>query len=336
MPCHGLAQRRVIRYPLSVSRGAWTGSENGERTTENAFHIRVAGDQELGAVLGLLRRNQLPDAGLAEHAANLLVAVESGRIVGSAALELYGDAALLRSVAVELPLRGRGLGVALTQAALDLARERGVRAVYLLTETAAKFFGRLGFRRIPRAEAEPAVGTSVEFTTACPASATCMVLSLGPASAAKPVAPLTGRDVGYSAIELVITIVVFGILLSLAYLRMTPAVNRARVQRAATVIATDLQYAQMLAVRQRAPVAVVVDNALKSYTIRLRDSSVTFRDRFFGQGTEFLVDTLAANPTSVVMFPNGVSAATTTFTVGLDGYTRQVRLSRGGQVRIVP
>lgn len=146
----------------------------------------------------------------------------------------------------------------------------------------------------------------------------------------------TDRRAGYSVIELVITIVVFGILLSVAYLRMTPAVNHARVHRAATVIATDLQYAQMLAVRQRAPVAVIVDNSLKSYVIRLRDTSVTFRNRFFGQNTEYLLDTLAANPTSVVMFPNGVAAATTTFTVGLDGYTRQVRLTRAGQVRIVP
>ncbi len=226
--------------------------------------------------------------------------------------------------------------MALTRAALDLAREREVRAVYLLTETAAEFFGRLGFRRIPRGEAEPAVGASIEFTTACPASATCMVLSLEPAAATRPVAPRAGRRAGYSAIELVIAIVVFGILLSMAYVRMRPAVNQARVQRAATVIATDLQYAQMLAVRQRAPVAVIVDNALKSYIIRLRDTSLTFRNRFFGQDTEFVLDTLAATPASVVMFPSGVAGATTTFTVGLDGYTRQVRLSRGGQVRIVP
>lgn len=145
-------------------------------------------------MLDLLRRNQLPEAGLAEHAATLLVAVEGGHIVGSAALEIYGQAALLRSVAVERALRGQGLGVALTQAALDLARERGVRAVYLLTETAAEFFGRLGFRRVPRVEAEPAVGASVEFTTTCPASATCMVQPLEPVPTARPAPPLTPRD----------------------------------------------------------------------------------------------------------------------------------------------
>ena len=155
---------------------------SGGPTTENAFTIRQARAGEFGAVLELLNESTLPEAGLAPHLANLLVAADGDRIVGSAALEIYADAALLRSVAVRQALRGRGLGVALTLAALDLARERGLRAVYLLTETAAEFFDRLGFRRIPRAEAEPAVGASVEFTTACPASATCMVLSLEPAA----------------------------------------------------------------------------------------------------------------------------------------------------------
>ena len=256
--------------------------------------------------------------------------------MGSAALEVYGGAALLRSVAVEPAHRGCGLGIALTRAALDLAREQGVREVYLLTETAADFFARLGFSRIPRAQAEPAVGRSLEFTTVCPASAVCMVLSLAPVQNAGPVPAGSGSRAGYTMVEMAIAVVVFGILLSMALIKMRPAVNQARVERAATVIAMDLQYAQMLAVRQRAPVAVIVDNALKSYIIRLRDSSLTFRDRFFGQDTEYLLDSLAATPPSVVMFPNGVAAATTTFSLGRDGYTRQVRLSRAGQVRIIP
>src|SRR6266498_2663696 len=82
------------------------------------------------------------------------------RVVGSAALELYGEAALLRSVAVEPALRGQGLGRRLALAALDLAREHGAAEVYLLTETAAEFFSRLGFRPIARAEVAPEVQRS--------------------------------------------------------------------------------------------------------------------------------------------------------------------------------
>jgi len=142
-------------------------------TTIGSAHTR-----DLPEVLALLARSDLPGDGLAEHTATLLVAREGARIVGSAALELYGRAALLRSVAVEADQRGTGLGQRLTRAALDLARARGVATLYLLTETAADFFPRFGFRTIPRDAVDPAVRGSVEFTTLCPASATAMALEL--------------------------------------------------------------------------------------------------------------------------------------------------------------
>ena len=103
------------------------------------------------------------------------------RVVGTAAPELLGDTALLRSVAVEAALRGQGIGHQLTHAALDLARALGIREVYLLTETAAAFFPRFGFQPIARARVAPAVQQSVEFVSACPASALVMVRSLAPA-----------------------------------------------------------------------------------------------------------------------------------------------------------
>jgi amino-acid N-acetyltransferase len=140
--------------------------------------IGAATPPDLAAVFALLERSQLPSAGLGDHVGSTLVARDGARIVGSAAVELYGQAALLRSVAVAAEHRGQGLGHALTAAALELARQRGVRTVYLLTETAAGFFPRFGFRPIPRREVDPAVLGSAEFTTACPAGALVMVRAL--------------------------------------------------------------------------------------------------------------------------------------------------------------
>jgi amino-acid N-acetyltransferase len=136
--------------------------------------IEPARSGDLEAVLALLRRCELPTDDLERHLDAMLVARRDGRIIGSAALELYGAAALLRSVAVEADARGDGLGQRLTQAALDLARLRHVRSVYLLTTTAGGFFPRFGFRPIERSAVDAAVQTSVEFTSACPASALVM------------------------------------------------------------------------------------------------------------------------------------------------------------------
>jgi N-acetylglutamate synthase-like GNAT family acetyltransferase len=126
------------------------------------------------ALLALIERAQLPSDGLASHLDAALVAREGERIIGSAAIEVYEDGGLLRSVAVEADRRGTGLGAHLTAAAIEDARRRALPALYLLTTTAERFFSRFGFERIPRDEVPASVQASIEFREACPASATVM------------------------------------------------------------------------------------------------------------------------------------------------------------------
>ena len=140
--------------------------------------ITPAAPADLPAIVELLAASKLPRASIEDYVASTLVARDDANVVGTAALELYGSAALLRSVAVATQLRGQGLGAALTVAALDLARRRGIRTVYLLTETAGGFFPKFGFTAITRAQVEPVVLQSPEFTTACPKSALVMVKQL--------------------------------------------------------------------------------------------------------------------------------------------------------------
>jgi len=143
-------------------------------------NIAPAVPADLPGILDLLRQSDLPLAGVDAHLPTVLAARDGARLTGCAALELYGVAALLRSVAVASDRRGTGLGQRLTRAALDLARTRGVRTVYLLTTTAGEFFPRFGFQPITRDEIDPAVRQSVELTTACPESALVMRLVLEP------------------------------------------------------------------------------------------------------------------------------------------------------------
>ena len=124
--------------------------------------------------MALLAQHQLPLAGAGELAGTMVVARTSGAVVGAAALEVYGDAALLRSVVVAAGMQGQGLGRRLTAAALALAAERGVGTVFLLTTTAAAFFERLEFQAIDRERVPDLVRSSVEFQWACPASAVVM------------------------------------------------------------------------------------------------------------------------------------------------------------------
>jgi amino-acid N-acetyltransferase len=140
----------------------------------SATILALANEADGPAILALLERSGLPTVGLTDHLANAVVARRDGHIVGSAALEVYADGALLRSVAVDATERGRGLGQRLTHYALTHARDRQISDVYLLTTTAAGFFPRFGFREISRVEVPASVQQSVEFRSACPASAIVM------------------------------------------------------------------------------------------------------------------------------------------------------------------
>lgn len=62
----------------------------------------------------------------------------------------------------------------LVERALDLARARGIDDVYLLTNTAENYFPKFGFVCVGRDSVAPEVRSSVEFQTACPASAVAM------------------------------------------------------------------------------------------------------------------------------------------------------------------
>jgi amino-acid N-acetyltransferase len=144
--------------------------------------IRRAARHDEAAIVELVARNGLPLDGLLDLLDAALVASAGGRVVGCAALEVYADSALLRSVAVDETARGQGIGQRLVRAALDLAHERGVRSAYLLTTTAEPFFPRFGFQRIDRREVPVDVQQSVEFRSACPASAAVMAVQLATGS----------------------------------------------------------------------------------------------------------------------------------------------------------
>lgn len=136
--------------------------------------IGPAHESDLPEVFRLLEAHHLPADGVTDHLATMVVATDSGRLVGVAAVEVYADGALLRSVAVDSTQQGQGLGHRLVEAALEIARGHGVDTVFLLTTTAEHFFPKFGFEWVTRDEVPASVQASIEFRSACPASAAVM------------------------------------------------------------------------------------------------------------------------------------------------------------------
>jgi amino-acid N-acetyltransferase len=133
----------------------------------SATTIRAASAADQPAIRGLLSDAGLPLDGMEEAFGRGVVAESGGVVVGGAAVERYASDGLLRSVVVAPALRGTGVGRALVAATEVLARELGIRDMYLLTETAADWFGRLGYAVLDREAASDGIAGSWEFRFAC-------------------------------------------------------------------------------------------------------------------------------------------------------------------------
>ena len=136
--------------------------------------IRSATEDDLPAIERALIAADLPVEGVGAVLGQFVVADDGSGLIGAAGLEWHGDSALLRSVVVDAASRGRGVARTMVAELLDRAAARNVAGVFLLTTTAERWFARLGFTPIERADAPAEIRASAEFASICPGDATVM------------------------------------------------------------------------------------------------------------------------------------------------------------------
>ena len=141
--------------------------------------VGPASAKDLIAVRALLGRAGLPTRDLESARPQFAVIHQDDEVIAAGALQRFGTSALLRSVVVAPEHRRSGLGRSVVSELERLARAAGISRLVLLTETAADFFARQGFRTIERSSAPEDVQASEEFRSLCPSSATCMAKRLG-------------------------------------------------------------------------------------------------------------------------------------------------------------
>ena len=145
---------------------------------ENEPRLRGATEEDLDAIVSLLSSYDLPTVDLSGVVSSLFVLDSDGAIIGSGGVEVYGETGLLRSVAVRDSLKGAGFGTVICREIFDRMRAQGLTELYLLTTTAPGFFERMGFTRIDRNDVPADIQGTTEFSTLCPQSAVCMLMSL--------------------------------------------------------------------------------------------------------------------------------------------------------------
>jgi glycerol-1-phosphatase len=152
--------------------------------------LRAAAQGDVPNLIALLTSSGLHAHGAGDRLQQTVVAErgeEPGPIVATACLEEVDEAGdpvgqaprrgILRSVAVRPDLRGKGLGQLVTAGAITTGRTRGITEVFLFTETAERFFQRLGFRTVHRDDVPSPVIQTAHATEECP-TALAMTLYL--------------------------------------------------------------------------------------------------------------------------------------------------------------
>jgi arsenate reductase len=136
--------------------------------------IQLASKEEIDSVIKLLEKNKLPIEDIQPGSQQFWIIKAGDTIAGVIGLEVYGNYGLLRSMATAEKFRNKGLASLLIDELFTFAREAGLKEIYLLTETAEKYFERKGFERISRDNAPEEIKQSKEFSHVCPASAAVM------------------------------------------------------------------------------------------------------------------------------------------------------------------
>lgn len=142
---------------------------------------------------------------------------------------------------------------------------------------------------------------------------------------------------GFTLIELLVAVAMLALIMGLSVGRISAIITRQRVNRAAIAVSNDLQAAFTLALRDRKPVQIRFDTTTMTLSVRDGVSGAVFRSTSL---TAFDMNSsnVALSRPSVSIYPAGLAndslSITLSATIGDATYTQQVRMGRGGLVRI--
>lgn len=133
----------------------------------------VPGDDE--ELIAALAAETLPVGDLAEPDRRLFrYRTPGGGIVGFGGFEALGEDALLRSIVVLPEARAKAIGRNLLALLARRAFDAGARRAWVLTDAAAPFFERAGFKPIGRDKAPSSILATRQASGLCPSTATLL------------------------------------------------------------------------------------------------------------------------------------------------------------------
>jgi prepilin-type N-terminal cleavage/methylation domain-containing protein len=146
----------------------------------------------------------------------------------------------------------------------------------------------------------------------------------------------TSRRRGFSLLELVVAATVASLLLGVALSNSTKIISQNNVVRAAQKLQTDVQLAFALSARNRKPVILRWSSSSVEMQVTDRTQTTIYRRSGVGiaAGLGLTSSDVTVYPTTLTVFPNGLAADTMYIRLTKNGFTRTLRMSKAGIVRL--
>ncbi len=141
---------------------------------EKNFITQPAQAADLASIIELLQENNLPVEDVHERQQQFWIVKDGNNIAGVIGMEQYGSYGLLRSMATHTAYRNKGIATLLIDGLFEFAKKQKLSSIYLLTETAEKYFEKKGFIKIKRDDVPVEIKASKEFSHLCPSTAIVM------------------------------------------------------------------------------------------------------------------------------------------------------------------
>ena len=145
---------------------------------------------------------------------------------------------------------------------------------------------------------------------------------------------------GFTLLELLITLSVFGAVALMSVRGVGDTLRRDRVAKVSAILGSDIEQAFAIAARQRLPVRMVIDRTNKRFSIVDRNTpTLIYKTRSFARTGAYAVDSIASNRAFIDIMPNGLATDTLNLSLIVQStggamYSKSGRASIGGLVRV--
>ena len=149
--------------------------------------------------------------------------------------------------------------------------------------------------------------------------------------------PYSRQRAGFTMIEVMLVITLVAILTAMMIPRIGRTLQSVQVNRAAALVAGDLEAAFTMAARRRQPMRITWGGGT-TYTIADRSDGTVRLSRTVAGDTDLGTMTITFDDNQVDVFPHGVATidgAPLNVTVTLGGSNRSITMSSAGHVRMV-